>query len=67
MDVLQQSEEGFDAVPYRRDSVFSNKWFFGPVFLVAEGAVFKDDLHNSFFGQVMNDSHLSGGMVGGTE
>ncbi len=46
MNVLQQSEKGFDAVSYRGDSVFSNKWFFGPVYLVAEGAVFKDDFHD---------------------
>ena len=46
MGVLQQSEEGFDAVSYRWDSFFSNKWFFGPVYLVAEGAVFKDDFHD---------------------
>jgi|GEM_PF-4422485 len=48
MNVLQQSEEGFNTVSYRWDSIFSNKWIFVPVYLVAERAVFQDDYHGFF-------------------
>lgn len=50
MDVLQHSEEGFYTVSYRRDSVFSNKWFFGLVYLVAEMAIFNNNLHKPKIG-----------------
>ena len=47
VDVLQQLEKGFDAIVNGRKMSFFNLWIFGPVYLVAEMAVFEGDFHSA--------------------
>ena len=48
VDVLQQTEKRFNAVLDVGEFVFFKFWILGPIYLVAEGAVFKNDFHDFF-------------------